>query len=169
MRAEKESKIGLAVMKLQFDENYFYLMRRNDKWKDYNFIGGHTSERDNGSLQRAANREVREEVPGSRFIRYALPQLTPVLTYGPVYSRSAHAMVIYKVQFFLISISVDPTPMLKSISLRSKNRLVSQTEIIKHNPAITNFAKLLDEHVEGGLANIPLSWSEKLPAGIRAS
>ena len=100
MHAVKESRIGLVVVKLSFAGEYFYLMRKNDKWKDYNFIGGHEIERDHGSLQRAANREFREEVPASRFIRYVLPQLTPVLKYGPCTPVPLRSWSYIKCNFF---------------------------------------------------------------------
>ena len=167
MPPEKETMIGFAVIKLNFDGIQFYLMRRNDKWKDFNFIGGHANERDRGSLQHAANREFREEVPSSRYLKYSLRHLTPALRFGPHYSRSARALVLYHVQFFLVAISDDPTEMVNNISHKSKNRLVAQDQLAKPSRAITKFATFLDEHVEGGLDNIPFSWTEELPAASR--
>lgn len=75
-RKMDESKIGFAVVKLDFGGVPFFLMRKNEKWKDVNFIGGHENPRDQGSLLRAAQREFWEEVPSSRNVETKLEELT---------------------------------------------------------------------------------------------
>jgi hypothetical protein len=158
LHAEKLSRIGFVVLKFSFSGDYFYLLRRNEKWHDLNFIGGHENSRDRGSLKRAADRELKEEVPASRHIQYSLSEITPIIQTGPFFSRSAQKNVLYNIQFFLVSYLDSPTQMLNSMSQRSKNRLVAQGELIKPSPAVSRFAVLLNSEFEGGVFNIPLSW-----------
>jgi hypothetical protein len=158
LHADKLSRIAFVVLKFKFSDDYFYLLRRNEKWHDLNFIGGHENERDRGSLRRAADRELKEEVPSSRNVQYSLSELTSILEVGPYFSRSAQKNVLYNVQFFLVGYLGDPTQMLASMSRRSKNRLVAQAELIKSSPAISRFALLLNSEFTGGIIDIPLSW-----------
>jgi hypothetical protein len=162
LQADKISRIGFVVLKFRFSDDRFYLLRKNEKWNDFNFIGGHENERDHGNLRRAADRELKEEVPAGRNIPYSLVGLTPILQVGPYFSRSAQKNVLYHVQFFLVKFVADPTPVLRSISVRSKNRLVSQAELVKSSPAISRFALLLDSAITGGLLQIPESWGKDL-------
>lgn len=163
MLKEQVSEIGLVVIKLSFSGSPYFLMRKNDKWNDMNFIGGHVSDRDGGRLLRSAQRELREEVPAFRSLRYTLHSLTSKIEFGPRFSHSRGTYVLYVLQFFLVECGEDPTGALKAISTRSKNRLVAESKMLTGSRGITQFALLLDERTEGGLVAIPLSWSESLP------
>jgi len=164
MAEMRQSKVGFAIVKIDFGGTPFFLMRKNDKWNDFNFIGGHEDPRDNGSLLRAAQREFREEVPTGRGMSFALSQITDEFRHGPMYSKSAGAAVVYKVQFFLVRIGSDPSDLIMGISKKSKNRFVPQRELIVPSSAITGFAEVLGHHVMGGLQAIPLSWEKQLPS-----
>ena len=66
MDSFKTSRCGFVVIKLVIDADIYFVMRRNQRWSDLNFIGGHERPADRGSLQRAAKRELLEEVPALR-------------------------------------------------------------------------------------------------------
>lgn len=163
MRFDKKSQLGFSVVKVRSGEDYLYLMRKNDRWKDYNFIGGHLEEVDHGNFERTARRELREEVPGIRGLDFDLVPLTPLLKVGPVYSKSANVVVLYQIAFFSVVLRQYPN-FIYEIPHRSRNRLIGEDLMQSSTKNITAFAKLLAGMFDRGLKDLPLSWAEDLPS-----
>lgn len=161
---ERISRVGFVLAKLRLANSSHYLMRRNHKWNDVSFIGGHESVRDSDKLSRTAYRELMEEVPALRQgPSFELEPLTNEFCYGPVFSQSAKLFVGYELQFFLTVFLSAPLKVLGSLTNRSSNILLSQDELL--NPqkyAVAGLVEVLNSVVDGGLAAIPYSWPDDL-------
>ncbi len=164
MEELKLSRCAFVVMKLRFKENDYFLMRRDPDWKDINFLGGHTNERDRGKLEKTARRELLEEVPSLRsFAQIDLVPLTDQIAHGPVYSPSARCLVKYELQFFLLRFGESPKTILESLGPRTLNILVRQDDLMvprKHK--VAELTNVLANSIVGGLPSIPHSWPEDL-------
>jgi 8-oxo-dGTP pyrophosphatase MutT (NUDIX family) len=160
MPESKESQVALVVIKLKVQGQPCFLMRKNRKWEDISFIGGHVEDRDAGSFERSAYRELLEEVPPLRVNRdFNLTSLTSQIRYGPVYSRSANTTVNYDLQFFLVVFRNSPEIAIASLGQRSLNVLLTENELLK--PSLYRIAALvevLNTQHKGGLSAIPYSW-----------
>jgi len=156
----RKSRVALVVVKLKVLGTPYFLMRKNRAWGDVTFIGGHTNERDNGMLHRAAYRELLEEVPPLRSARgLEIRPLTPQLDHGPVESPSAQTTVIYDLQFFLAVFRHTPEKLIASLGPRSSNVLVAQHELLQPNRyKVATLVQILNDVYEGGLSAIPYSW-----------
>jgi hypothetical protein len=98
----RKSRVGFVVIKLRALGRAWFLLRKNERWNDVNFLGGHEKERDKTSLHKTAERELYEELPSIRTVKgFDLEPLTEELFYGPIFSRSRVTNVEYDVQFFL--------------------------------------------------------------------
>jgi hypothetical protein len=165
---ERVSRVGFVLAKLRLGDSPHYFMRRNHKWNDVSFIGGHEAERDGAKLSRTAYRELMEEVPILRQgPSFELEPVTNEFCYGPVFSQSAKLLVGYELQFFLTIFSTAPTKMLGSLTSRSSNILLSEDELL--NPqkyAVAGLVKVLDSVLDGGLAALPYSWPSDLSYAI---
>ena len=157
------SRCVFVVVKLHLDGEDYVLMRQNTRWKDLNFIGGHVEDKDARNFERAAKRELLEEVPPFRGIPFKLQPLTDKITHGPVDSRSAGCMVEYELQFYLMKFLSDPSAELSRIGPRSKNLFVKQRDILaSHGFRISELLGVLDKSLSGGLKSLPHSWSEDI-------
>jgi hypothetical protein len=160
--AQMNTRGGFVVIKLIVDGDPQFLVRKNLKWKDLNFIGGHEKTRDKRSLQRTALRELWEEVPSVRKFKHVhLVPLTIPSAYGPVFSPSASCEKRYELQFFLLKFdSDDPLPLLEGLAPRSKNVLVRQRDLLKGTSyRVSGLIRFLDDLLPNGIASIPLSSS----------
>lgn len=166
MIAPRLSRVALVVIKLQIAGTPYFLMRKDPSWRDITFVGGHVNDRDGGALQRAAYRELLEEVPPLRLHRtYDLVPITPQLEHGPLESPSARARVLYELQYFLIRFTASPEPVIKSLGARTLNVLVSQCDLLKPSRyKVASLVSVLEAAHPGGLEAIPLSW----PANIES-
>ena len=72
----KQSRCAFVVIKHQVGGEDYLLMRQSTSWKDLNFIGGHVEDKDARNFERAAKRELREEVPSFRGMSFELRPLT---------------------------------------------------------------------------------------------
>lgn len=155
----RTSRGGFVVIKLLVNGAICLLVRKNLKWKDVNLIGGHEKDRDQGSLMRAAQRELWEEVPSIRNMSdLSLQPLTDEVLYGPVLSRSVDRETNYEVQFFLLRIDGNPTNLLNNLGARTLNVLVPQEEILRNESGrVSGLILFLDRILSGGIAGIPLS------------
>jgi hypothetical protein len=160
----KLSRVGFTVIKLQINGDDFFLMRKNLKWNDVSFIGGHEMPRDSGNLLRAARRELLEEVPALRsFGAVELVPLTDAVSHGPRFSPSANAHVRYIIQFFLVRFGSDPSDVVTSLGPRTPNLLLRQEELLTKRPfQVASLVDLLHQVVRGGLPAIPYSWESNL-------
>src|SRR4051794_15372272 len=121
MAKAKQSRVALVVIKLKVRGKPHFLMRINEAWGDISFVGGHVDLRDAELLERAAHRELLEEVPALKTQRgFDLNPLTPQLHYGPVYSASAKTRVAYDLQFFLVMFQRSPEHVIASLRKKSK-------------------------------------------------
>src|SRR5262249_27251097 len=129
------------------------------KWRDINFIGGHSKDRDAGSLERTARRELWEEVPSIRYYsEFLLEPLTPKMPYGPIKSLSRGDVVKYEVQFFLVRVESSPQTLVEMLGSRSKNIWVSQYDLLlQARFRVSGLVRCLDESYPGGLDRIPYS------------
>jgi NUDIX domain len=166
----KLSRLGLAVIKLKIGGECVFLMRRDHRWNDVSFVGGHELPRDNSSLLRAARRELLEEVPAFRaFKEFELAPLTGEVTHGPVHSASAGTDVKYALQFFHVQFSSNPAPIVETVSTRTANALLREDELrTERHFKVAEWVRILDRVIEGGLLGIPFSWREDLGADLRA-
>lgn len=167
------SRGGFVVIKLLVNGVVCLLVRKNLKWKDVNLIGGHEKDRDQGSLMKAAQRELWEEVPSIRDMSdLVLVPLTGEVRYGPVLSRSVGQETSYEVQFFLLRMDGNPANLLNNLGVRTLNVLISQDEILRNeNGRVSGLISFLNRTVPSGIAGIPLSsqlnikpfgrWAEK--------
>ncbi len=156
--AIKTSRLAFVVIKLRLAGKPYFLLRKNPKWKDVNFIGGHQEDRD-GSPLRAARRELFEEVPSIRRLGgVTLVPLIEHVSYGPIFSRSSGANVLYEIDFFLLNLASDPNHLLTGLAVRTQNRLIAE-EALKHSGKIrvSSLVDLLDKLYAGGISSIPYS------------
>lgn len=167
----KLSRLGFAVIKLQIDGDDFFLMRKNLKWKDVSFIGGHEMPKDSGNLLRAARRELLEEVPALRsFGSIELVPLTDSVSHGPRFSPSANAHVRYVIQFFLVRFGADPSDVVRGLGPRTPNLLLRQEELLTKRPfQVAGLVDLLHQVTHGGLPAIPYSWESNLDLAGKGS
>lgn len=169
MSYDKISRLGFSVIKFRLKDEICFLMRKNSKWKDFNFVGGHENNRDGGNLEQAARRELWEEVPSSRNVNLFLEKITEEIKFGPIYSRSAGALVMYELQFFLVKFQESPKQMLKQITSKSHNRIISQLDVLSGNLPMTNFVAVLNAEIQGGIESLPLSFDEELSISKNAN
>ena len=155
----KKSRVGFVVVKLSAFGKSFFLLRRNDKWNDINFLGGHEKVRDNRSLHKTAERELWEEVPSIRAVKnFHLEPLTDELIYGPVFSRSQVKNVEYDVQFFLLKFENSPKEMIEHLGVRSRNIFVPEEQLLAQKGfRVSGLVAFLNTKFPGGLTSIPLS------------
>lgn len=153
------SSLGFVVVKLAVRGMPFYLMRADKKWRDLNFVGGHYKDRDCGSLEKTARRELWEEVPSVRMHdNILLEPLTTRLHYGPIYSISQGRPSEYLIQFFLLKMDTHPHLIVDNLGARTKNRWISEIDIIEANKyRISSLARVLGDAYPGGYHNIPYS------------
>ena len=159
----KKSRCGFVVIKLRIVSEDHFLMRWDPDWKDVNFIGGHESERDRRNLERAARRELLEEVPILRkFNSFELAPLTDEIIHGPVFSRSANKQVKYSMQFFVLKFTHNPKLLFERLGTRSRNILISESILLfKHGYRITGLVGVLNSTLQGGIKSIPYSWPDE--------
>lgn len=160
----RRSRLALVVVKLKIADDACYLMRKDPSWHDITFIGGHANERDAGVLQRAAHRELLEEVPPLRTRRnFALRELTAELQHGPVYSLSANTNVVYDLQFFHLMFQDTPEEVVTALGRRSRNVLVAERDLLSPNRyKVAALVQVLNTSYDGGLPSVPYSWSDDL-------
>lgn len=164
----KQSRCAFIVIKYQVGGEDYLLMRQSTSWKDLNFIGGHVEDKDARNFERAAKRELREEVPSFRGMSFDLRPLTDEIVHGPVDSRSAGCKVEYVLQFFLMRFLSDPSTALGRIGRRSKNVFVKQQDVLApHGHRVSELVAVLDKTLSGGLGAVPPSWSEDLGTAFR--
>jgi ADP-ribose pyrophosphatase YjhB (NUDIX family) len=158
------SRCGFVVIKFRIRGESHYLMRKNLKWRDISFVGGHINERDNESLMRAARRELLEEVPSLRTQKsIKLVPLVDQVAYGPIYSPSAKQNRDYCFAFFLVEFGTNPLNALEQVGHRSLNVLVAERELLDPKKyVVAGLVQLLHETQKGGLQSIPYSWDEDL-------
>lgn len=165
----KKSRCGFVVIKFNIDAEDYFVMRLNPKWKDMNFVGGHEIPRDGGSLERAARRELLEEVPALRTFRcFELAPLTDDISYGPIFSHSAGCQVEYLLQFFLLRFNDSPKPLFEALGTRTRNALVSQKDLLTQRKyRVTGLVNVLNDTLPGGLQLIPYSWPDDVGDALR--
>ena len=169
MKHIKKSRCGFVVIKFNIDAEDYFVMRQNPNWKDMNFVGGHEIPRDGGSLERAARRELIEEVPALRAFKcFELAPLTNDISYGPIFSRSAGCQAEYLLQFFLLRFSDTPKPLFEALRTRTLNTLVSQRDLLAQRKyRISGLVNVLNDTLPGGLRSIPYSWPEDVGGTLR--
>lgn len=146
-------------------------MRKDLRWKDINFIGGHEKKEDRYDLKKTARRELLEEIPALRGREiFTLTQLTRKLEYGPLFSLSAGHKKKYILQFYILKLSKSPDRLLKSLCGRTKNVLIDKKELIKPKKRqISGIVKLLDGSLPCGINSIPYTREEDLRDEILSS
>lgn len=154
-----KSRVGFVVVKFRAFGKSLFLLRKNERWNDVNFLGGHEKQRDKGSLHKTAERELWEEVPSIRSLKgLSLEPLTDELRYGPVFSRSRAKNVEYEVQFFLLRFENGPEQVIEQLGVRSRNVFVSEEELLTPKQRrISGLISLLNSKFHGGLSSIPFS------------
>src|SRR5579862_541702 len=171
MLPEKISRVAFVVPKVQVGISACFLMRRNAKWNDISFVGGHANERDSNSLMRSARRELLEEVPSLRTGgSFDLNPLTNELCFGPVWSKSASTIVGYEIQFFSVTFHTSPARTLNTRGPRSGTVLVPMHGLlVPEKFQISQLVGVLDWAYPGGLASIPYSWPGDLSKDLQDS
>ena len=164
MNKPKRSQCAFVVIKLQIAGEDYFLMRRDPDWKDITFIGGHANKGEKGNLERAARRELLEEVPALRsFKQIKLVALTDEITYGPVYSPSAKCEVVYDLRFFLLRFGDNPKPVVTAMGPRTPNILVHRDDLLTpRRYKVAQLVNVLDASIPGGFRSMQRSWPEDL-------
>jgi len=167
----RKSRCGFVVIKFRVNDECYYLMREDPRWKDVNFIGGHECSRDGGSLERTARRELLEEVPSVRLVSdVELVPLTDEVVYGPVYSRSAESQVEYILDFFRLKFVNDPRPMLEAAGPRTHNKLIRERALLVQGTyRVSKLVGFLGDILRGGLELIPCSWPDDIVTSLHHS
>jgi len=152
----QKSRAGFVIFKLRVDGAAYYLLRANSKWKDLNFLGGHEKERDGGNLEKAARRELWEEVPLLRKVEsLSLEPLTDLVHYGPIHSQSQGRDMEYELQFFLLKLDNLPEGIAEMFNRRTKNVLISEVDLLNGRRfRVSGLVNLLDKIFPGGLRAI---------------
>ena len=160
----KISKCTFVIIKLKISNEEWFIMRRDSRWKDLNFIGGHEGPQDRGNRKKTAKRELLEEIPALRKIKsYQLEPLTAEIEHGPIFSRSARCQVKYLLQFYLLKFKDHPYILLESLRGRTLNIMINQRELIsKRKHRISRLVEVLDDALTNGFNSIPYSWNEDL-------
>lgn len=162
----KISRCASVVIKLRLSDTPYFLMRRDLRWKDVNFIGGHTADVDKGNLLRTAQRELREEVPGfRRFKSFDLMALTAIIQYGPLFSKSAQQQVEYWVRFYSLRFAETPQPLVQGLlqQARTPNVFVKESDVFDGwKYQISGFAKVLTNTLGHDVSSVPYSWKENI-------
>lgn len=167
----RQSRCAFIVIKLKIANDGWFIMRKNLKWKDINFVGGHEEEPDKHNREKTAKRELLEEIPALRGFRfYELEKLTDELEYGPILSRSVLQETKYHIQFFFLRFVDKPKPLLESLHGRTLNILLSQNDLLtQKKERVSGLVQLLNNTLPGGLKSIPYSWSQDLDGDVRVS
>ncbi len=158
------SRCAFAVIKVNIGRVPYVFMRRDRTWNDLNLIGGHQNQRDRHSYSNTVRREVREEIPILRKGQlFDISQLTEMISFGPVYSKSKSAMTTYEVVYFLVKFLQEPTFLRDAIIGRTDNVLIPQSEIgTGGGRKISRMAFQLEHVLVGGWELIDYSWSKDL-------
>src|SRR5260370_1265938 len=149
MEKIKVSHCAFVVIKLKLVDTPYWLMRRNERWKDVNFIGGHATDVDKGNFLRTARRELLEEVPAIH--RFKSPELIPLtenVTYGPLFSKSARQQVQYQLRFYSLRFTENPQSLVEGLlrQARTSNLFVRESDLFdrwKHQTS--GFVKVLTD------------------------
>jgi len=157
-------RVAFVVAKLRAGEDSFFLLRYNPKWHDLNLIGGHEDAKDAGNLARTARRELREEVPLIRgYSEYRLEALSGPTFFGPIISKSKNVSSTYEAYFYLLTIDESPARLVHMLTGKSKNVWVEQRKLLSPSRfKLSNYIRLLDHSIEGGLRAIPFSSNSNL-------
>ena len=160
----KQSDCAFVVIKLKIEGEDWFLMRKNVDWNDVNFVGGHTNAVDGSNFKRTARRELLEEIPPLRNFRSLhIEELTNLIEYGHVHSKSAGKLKKYNLKFFLLIFDESPLSILESLHGRTKNVMVPQRELFSSSgPRISDLVSFLDSELPTGLSGISYSWKGDL-------
>jgi hypothetical protein len=160
----KLSRLGLVVVRLNVGGSPYLLFRKDIRWGDITFLGGHESNHDNGNLRRAAYRELLEELPTARQYREWI-DLTPLESrfHGPVFSSSANQLVKYEIEYFFVKFLADPTNIFNSMGNRTPNILLPEKEILHSSRyTVSELVKILQRSFCGDFEKIGYSWDPPL-------
>ena len=157
----RETRCAFVVVKLRIHETDYFVLRRDADWNDLSLIGGHQEEKDNGKFSRTARREMFEELSALRGkAEVVLNPITELVSYGPVWSKSAKCDSLYRLKFYSAHLETDPAVLEKIISPQSGNYLVDLASLRNaiERSDVSAFLGLLEAEVPGGLGSIPYSW-----------
>jgi hypothetical protein len=161
----RQISVAFVVGKLLIDGKDHLLLRRDPKWNDFTFVGGHESEVDEGDLARTVIRETEEEVPGLHEpYDFSISPLTETIKHGPVWSRSIHAETVYTVRFYHLQLKRLPKNIRQVLLADGINVLTPIEKLFsaEWRTPVSRFVHLLDKQFPGGLRSIPYSWSDDL-------
>lgn len=165
MKEIREARCAFVVFKLMIDGKDYLILRRDKDWNDLNLIGGHQEDKDNGSFERTAKREMMEELSGLRGkAEINLVPLTQPIQYGPVWSESAKRQSVYHLRFYLAELNARPAVLNEALATGSMNFLVDVDNLkcAIENKDVSAFLGLLNEETPGGLDAIPYTWKSDL-------
>lgn len=173
MSRVREARCAFVVIKLLIGGKDYYVLRQDADWGDLNLIGGHQEAKDNGRFNRTARREMFEELSALRGrIDVDLKPITGVVSYGPVWSKSANCDSLYVLRFFVARFVEDNvTRLQETLSARSRNFLVADARVRRglESRDISAFLAILEAEIPDGLRGIPYSWDGDLEGKIDAA
>ncbi len=156
----REIELAHVVIKLRgSDDRSYYLLHRHEKWGDWTLVGGHVEPGEEGLWARTAERETEEEMAPLQHSRDFLlvPLLSRPVTWGPKPSRSAGgALTVYRAQFFRMVFRRDPVGLLGPLGERGFT-LLSEEQLANDN--VGDLVRQLEQHLEGGLSELPAAWT----------
>lgn len=159
MTHDELTQCAFVVIKIRFNNTSHFLLRRNEKWNDISFVGGHAELRDGNSLRNTALRELREEVPAMRTYRKIdLIPITDAVQYGPVFSRSTGLKKTYLVKFFLAKFLDEEFELNRIITPKTRNVLVAEKDLqLAGHVRKSGYIDFLASQFSIGLAGIGFS------------
>ncbi len=161
----RETRCAFVVVKLKIRDTDYFVLRRDADWNDLSLIGGHQEEKDHGKFRRTARREMFEELSALRGkAEVVLSPITELVSYGPVWSKSAKCHSLYRLKFYSAHLDTDPAVLERTISAQSGNYLVDLASLRDgiERSDVSAFLGLLEAEVPGGLDSIPYSWDRDL-------
>jgi len=162
-------KVSCAFItcKLRINGDDYLLLRGDPDWNDLTLVGGHLEDFDKGNFRRTAIRETEEELPGLRWPGdFKIEAITPKISYGPVWSKSAEAKTRYTIRYYHLKFIHEPSCIWSATRLGSPNMLVKVSDLLASSSKmkLSNFVALIDHTFPGGIGALPLSWEQDLTA-----
>jgi hypothetical protein len=158
----RRSRIAYVVAKLRVRGQDYLLLNAHRKWGDWSLPGGHVEPYD-ADFWAAAVRETTEELEPLKYGHDLEVQREPLTRaeWGPVPSTSAGgAPTLYQAAFHVLRFKTNPKDCLGR--LPAGDFKLTRVVDVATDSGVASVVKRLGELLPGGLAALPLSWSDEL-------
>ena len=161
----RRSSIAFVLVRLDLGRERALLLRENDKWRDWSFVGGHVEPGEEGDWTKTAIRETEEEMLPLQHLKHFLIEELPVKTITwQAASRSASGVLTdYAVRCYLLTFVHSPEAMLSQLS-DGRFILAGESWLRSHPPDVGDTVVRTLSHLGEGLGALPLSWPDVVNA-----